>query len=158
MVEKTKLLVYRSYGWDELDAADRELIGKAREATLRSYAPYSRFRVGAAVRLACGQTVAGSNQENVAFGAGTCAERCAMFYANSLYPDEGITAIAIAARGTDGELTEAPVPPCGLCRQALLEAQVRAGHPIRVLLFGRAETLVVENLADLLPIQFDAIV
>lgn len=143
---------------NELDAQDRKLAELARKATFTSYAPYSHFSVGAALRLSNGVTVSGSNQENAAFGAGTCAERCTLFHAHASYPDEKVVAIAVAARGTDGEFTESPVSPCGICRQALMEAQTRAGGTkIRVLLCGRHEVYVVDGINDLLPFAFDTI-
>lgn len=110
------------------------------------------------MRLTNGVIVSGSNQENAAFSAGTCAERCTMFYANAQYPDAPITTIAVAARGTNGEFTNSPISPCGVCRQALVEAQVRAKQPLRVLLFGQREVLVFDSITDLLPYQFDEIV
>ena len=80
----------RIFPYEELDAADRELIDAAREATFRSYSPYSHFSVGAAARLADGTIVCGSNQENAAYPSGLCAERTTLFYANSRYPDQAV--------------------------------------------------------------------
>lgn len=151
-------IYYEAYALDELDAADRELVEAARKATYTSYAPYSNFSVGAAMRVSNGEIVCGSNQENAAFGAGTCAERCAMFYANARYPECPIETIAIAARGTDGEFLKTPISPCGICRQALIEAQTRAGKPIRVLLSSATEVHVFKSVSDLLPFQFDEVV
>ena len=93
---------------EELSAEDRQLIEQAIEATSRSYAPYSHFHVGAAVRLENGKTVIGCNQENAAYPSGLCAERTALFAAGAQYPDTAVEVLAIAARGTDGELTEEP--------------------------------------------------
>lgn len=149
---------YKACQLDELAENDRELVEAAREATFTSYAPYSHFSVGAAVRLTNGVIVRGSNQENAAFGAGTCAERCTMFYANAKYADESIRTIAIAARGTNGEFTQAPISPCGVCRQALIEAQMRGGERLRVLMYGQRETYVIDSISDMLPFQFDEIV
>ncbi len=148
---------YTACSEDELAPADRELVDAAKKATYTSYAPYSRFSVGAAVRLTNGELLAGSNQENAAFSAGTCAERCTMFYANAKFPDEAITTIAIAARGTNGEFTALPISPCGVCRQALIEAQTRAKGKLRVIMYGRREVYVVGSISDLLPFQFDEI-
>lgn len=158
MESKQITIDYRSCNPDELTPEEQQLIEKAKEATYTSYAPYSHFNVGAALLLDGGIIVQGSNQENAAFSAGTCAERCAMFYANAQHPDAPIRAIAIAARGTDGAFTNAPISPCGVCRQALIEAQTRAKAPIRVYLFGQRETLLINSISDLLPYQFDEIV
>ena len=114
---------YQSCQIEELAPEDKELVLASKQATYTSYSPYSHFSVGAAVRLSNGEIVSGSNQENAAFGAGTCAERCTMFYANARYPEEHICTIAIAARGVDGSFIKSPISPCGVCRQALIEAQ-----------------------------------
>lgn len=159
MEEKTLIIKYQVFQLDELEEPDRELVNMARKATFTSYAPYSHFSVGASLRLSNGEVVSGSNQENAAFGAGTCAERCTLFHAHAAYPKETVVSVAIAARGTDGDFTEIPVAPCGICRQALMEAQTRAnGKRIRVLLCGRSEVVIVDGINDLLPFAFDTIV
>jgi len=159
MERKTLQLSYHSCQLDELSPADRELVEKAKQATFTSYEPYSHFSVGAAVRLSDGQTCfAASNQENAAFGAGTCAERATLFYAHANSNGLPVSAIAIAARGTDGEFTHAPISPCGICRQALLEAETRAGKAIRVLLYGQSEVLLLDTVKDLLPFAFSEII
>lgn len=140
--------------YDELTAGERRLTEAARTATERSYAPYSHFRVGAAILLDNGETVEGSNQENVAFPSGTCAERSACFYAHSRYPEARFETIAIAARGTDGEFTAEPTAPCGACRQALLEYELLAGHDVPVLLAGRDFVYRVPSVRSLLPLSF----
>ena len=100
----------------ELNAEERHLVELAIEATSRSYAPYSKFHVGAAVRLDNGVEIIGCNQENAAYPSGLCAERTALFAAGAQYPDVPVRMLAIAARGTNGELEEEPVGPCGSCR------------------------------------------
>lgn len=146
----------RIYTYEELDAADRELIDAAREATHRSYAPYSHFSVGAAARLADNTVVCGSNQENAAYPSGLCAERTTLFYANSRYPDQAVTTLAIAARNEQGEFLDDPIPPCGACRQVMLETEVRYRQPMRILLYGRKGIYEVKKVGDLLPLSFDA--
>ncbi|MBS7409157.1 MAG: cytidine deaminase [Alloprevotella sp.] len=154
MTDKTLTIAYRSLQLDELAETDRQLIDAAISATETSYAPYSHFCVGAAVRLESGVVVVGSNQENVAFPSGTCAERCAMFYAGSRHPHEAPETIAIAARGTDGRLTPRPISPCGACRQVLLQAETRFGRRLRVLLYGSQEVIEISGVSDLLPFEF----
>ena len=154
MTDKTLTIAYRSLKLDELAETDRQLIDAAISATETSYAPYSHFCVGAAVRLESGVVVVGSNQENVAFPSGTCAERCAMFYAGSRHPHEAPETIAIAARGTDGRLTPRPISPCGACRQVLLQAETRFGRRLRVLLYGSQEVIEISGVSDLLPFEF----
>lgn len=137
-----------------LDESDRALCREAIEATQRAYAPYSHFSVGAAIRLDNGEIVTGSNQENVAFPSGTCAERTTCYYAHSRWPEARFEAIAIAARGTDGRLTPVPTAPCGACRQALLEYEKLAGHNVRVLLVGAEVVYIVPSVSSLLPLAF----
>lgn len=139
---------------DELSAEDRQLVEQAIEATRRSYAPYSHFRVGAAVRLENGEIVIGCNQENAAYPSGLCAERTALFAAGALYPDVPVRVLAVAARGTDGEMTEEPTGPCGSCRQVIIESETRAKHPIRILLYGRRCVYIIDGIRQLMPLTF----
>ena len=145
------------YTYDELPVADRELVDAAREATYRSYAPYSHFSVGAAVRLANGEIVSGSNQENAAYPSGLCAERTTLFYANSRYPDQPIEALAIAARGVQGKFLPPPISPCGPCRQVMLETESRHSRTMRILLYGTEAIYELLRVGDLLPLSFNEI-
>lgn len=138
---------------DELSAEDLELVELAKEATKSSYSPYSKFQVGAALRLADGTTVTGSNQENASYPLGLCAERTAIFHAQHMYPDQPIVALAIAAYA-NGHYHPEPISPCGACRQVMLEVEDRYHHSMRVLLYGAEGTHVVETVKDLLPFQF----
>ncbi len=141
---------------DELSPADREVVDAARRATVNSYAVYSHFNVGAAVRLADDTIVAGTNQENAAYPSGLCAERTTIFWANSQYPSQAVKVLAIAARTDQGEL-EVPIPPCGACRQVILETEKRYNTPIRIILYGAKECYVVEDgIKALLPLSFDS--
>lgn len=146
----------RVYEYEELNAADRELLEAARQATLRSYAPYSHFSVGAAARLANGIIVSGTNQENAAYPSGLCAERTTLFYANSQHPDQPVETLAIAARNERGEYLDTPIPPCGACRQVMLETETRFGQPMRILLYGRQGIYELESAGTLLPLSFGA--
>ena len=139
---------------DELSTEDRQLVEQAIEATRRSYAPYSHFRVGAAVRLGNGEIVIGCNQENAAYPSGLCAERTALFAAGAQYPDVPVRVLAVAARGTDGEMTEEPTGPCGSCRQVIIESETRAKHPIRILLYGRRCVYIIDGIRQLMPLTF----
>ena len=139
---------------EELTAEEQHLLSLAIEATSRSYAPYSRFHVGAAVRLDNGEEIIGSNQENAAYPSGLCAERTALFAAGTFYPDVPVSLLAIAARGTDGELLSEPCSPCGSCRQVIIESEKRAGRPIRILLYGRRCVYVIDGIAQLMPLMF----
>ena len=139
---------------EELSKEDLALVQIAQEMTSTSYAPYSRFQVGAAIRLIDGQVFRGSNQENAVFPVGLCAERTAFFAASANAPGVPPVSIAIAAQ-TQGQFTERPVTPCGSCRQALLEAETRFRQPIRVLLYGTEGVYVIPSVQSLLPLTFD---
>lgn len=142
------------YSYDELPPEAAKLVELAREATFRSYAPYSKFSVGAAISLDNGEIVCGANQENAAFPSSTCAERSACYYAHATYPQAKFVAIAIAARGTDGEFVADPISPCGACRQALLEYETLAGRGVEVWLAGRDAVYRVPAVRSLLPLAF----
>ena len=138
---------------NELTPADRALVEKAIEATNNSYAKYSHFYVGAALRLEDGQIVIGANQENAAFPSGLCAERTAIFAAQAQHPQLATTTLAIAARNDNGLMAK-PVSPCGACRQVMLEMEDRYQRPLRVLLYGTAGIYVIRSVKDLLPLTF----
>ena len=153
MILQTKVAVCT---YDELQTADREMVDAARAATANSYAVYSNFNVGAAVKLSNGTIVSGSNQENAAYPSGLCAERTTLFWANSQYPNEAVETLAIAARTAQGEL-EMPIPPCGACRQVILETEKRFGNTIRIILYGAKQCYIIEDgIKALLPLSFDS--
>lgn len=139
--------------FDELSEEDQELVSMAREATQNSYAKYSRFYVGAALRLQDGRIVKGANQENAAFPSGLCAERTAIFAAQANDPEQPIIALAIAARNDHG-FTQEPVTPCGSCRQVMLEIEDRYQSPVKILLYGTRGIYVLKSTRDLMPLCF----
>lgn len=143
-----------SVTYDELNDRDRNLVDEARKMTHQSYAPYSRFSVGAAILLDNGVVVTGSNQENVAYPSGTCAERTAAFYAHATYPDARFMVLAVAARDTTGEEIADPISPCGACRQVLAEYEQLAGHDVKVLLAGRDCIYILPSVKSLIPLAF----
>jgi cytidine deaminase len=157
MTSKEIRIVYNEYeSLDQLDPRDRELAQAAIEATKSSYAPYSNFNVGAAVRLDNGQIVKGSNQENAAYPSGICAERTAMFYASANYPENAMTAIAITA-SQNGTLCDNPATPCGSCRQVMAQYQTKGGQPMEILLVGGKKIWKFGKVDDVLPLIFDSI-
>jgi hypothetical protein len=138
---------------DELARDERELVQMAIDATKNSYAKYSKFYVGAAVRLEDGQVFIGANQENAAFPSGLCAERTAIFSAQANSPGQAITTIAVAARNNLGPLDN-PVTPCGGCRQVMLEMEDRYQRDVKVLLYGKKGIYRIKSVKDLLPLSF----
>ncbi|MBQ2838678.1 MAG: cytidine deaminase [Muribaculaceae bacterium] len=140
--------------YSELSSEEQRLVDAARAASHRAYAPYSKFRVGAAIALDNGEVITGANQENVAYPSGTCAERSACFYAHAQYPDAKFRVIAIAAVGTDGNELKQPISPCGSCRQALLEYEMLAQGDVKVILIGSEDIYIVSSVKSLLPLAF----
>jgi cytidine deaminase len=154
MEMKIFIKVEEYYSKDELNKADKELLEEAIRASETSYSPYSSFEVGAAVRMADGKIIRGSNQENAAYPSGLCAERVALFYAQSQFPDMAIEAISIFARSRDFKL-DGPVTPCGSCRQAMAEYENRHRHKMRVIMGNdHGAVQVVEGMDNLLPLMF----
>jgi len=139
---------------EELNPEDRELLFSAREAALNAYAPYSGFRVGAAVRLSSGNIILGTNVENAASPSGICAERNALSNASSNHPEDKPVAMAIAAI-TDAGLTSNTVSPCGNCRQVIAEEEFRNGIDIKIILGGKNKIQIIDKGGDLLPLQFN---
>ncbi|MCF8330862.1 MAG: cytidine deaminase [Bacteroidales bacterium] len=140
---------------DELPEEDRLLLDEAYLSAEQSYSPYSGYHVGAALRLKDGKVIHGSNQENVAYPDGLCAERVAAFYASANFPDTSFDTIAIIAFSDDFEV-DTPVAPCGSCRQALSEYEYKFDEPIRVIMKGKSgNIIVVDSVRSLLPFTFN---
>lgn len=136
----------------ELTSADQELLASALEATHDSYSPYSQLSVGAAVRLATGEIMSASNQENGAFPASLCAERSLLSYVCSNRKDVDIQTLAIV--GTrNGDLVK-NISPCGICRQFIAEISNKQQQPIKLIFFHNDKIAVLNNAADLLPLTF----
>jgi cytidine deaminase len=139
----------------ELDPQTRDLMLNAIEIRQKAYAPYSKFRVGAAVLLDNEQIVLGSNQESAAYPSGLCAERVAVFHAGSMYPEAKILKIAISAT-SDINPTRKPTPPCGACRQSISEYEQKQTTPIEIYFMGESgEIYKSDSLENLLPLSFD---
>ena len=152
MTEKNITTKVQVLAYNELNQEDKNLVDLAKEATKSSYTPYSHFNVGAALLLDNGVMIKGANQENAAF-AGICAERSACYNAGANYPGVGIKKVAITAF-QNGDFVKEPCAPCGVCRQALLEFEVQAGHPMEVILIGRDTICRLESIKSTLPLSF----
>ena len=153
MKERKIEIEYQFAQLEELSQEEQNLVEKAIAATQNSYANYSHFYVGASCLLEDGSIVIGANQENAAFPSGLCAERSAIFGAQSNYPEQAITTLAIAARNANGFL-KSPISPCGACRQVILEMEDRYKQPVRILLYGEAGIYCFGSIKDLLPFSF----
>ncbi len=140
---------------EELSKDIQDLMNEAIEIRKKAYAPYSQFRVGAALLLDNGKIVLGSNQENAAYPSGLCAERVAIFHAGSVYPEAKILKMAITA-ASDTNKTTAPIPPCGSCRQSIAEYEIKQDTPIEIYFMGEiGEVYKSSSLKNLLPLMFD---
>ena len=141
---------------EELAPEDKLLMLEAIAARKNAYAPYSKFRVGAAVKMANNETVIGSNQENASYPSGLCAERVAIFHAGAKFPGVAVKTIAITAT-SDTYQVSVPAAPCGNCRQAIFEYEFKQKQPIRILLMGeKGNVIVCRAIEDLLPLGFNS--
>ena len=151
-IEST-LYVYNSL--EELPEIVQNLMSKAAQARDNAYAPYSKFNVGAALLLDNNEVVIGSNQENASYPSGLCAERTAIYYKGAKYPDAKITIMTIIAGSTNNKTTT-PIPPCGACRQAMVEYEINQEAPIEIYFMGETGKVVKSNsVKNLLPLVFD---
>lgn len=153
IIIETKLKVYDNL--KELPENIQSLMQKASQVRDNAYAPYSNFAVGAALLLDNDEVITGSNQENASYPSGLCAERTAIYYSGAQYPKAKILKMAIIA-GSRLSATTAPIPPCGACRQAIAEYEVKQEAPIQIFFMGETGKVVESNsLANLLPLIFD---
>ncbi len=138
----------------ELSAQEQQLVANAKAAFKTAYAPYSGFLVGASVLLENGEVINGSNQENVAYPSGLCAERVALFYAGAKFPDVKINTVAISVLSKNFEVKDV-ISPCGACRQVMAEYEDKQHRPIKVILHSpKDEVLIANKVEDLLPFMF----
>ena len=139
----------------ELPLDVQNLMAEAVAIRKTAYAPYSNFRVGAALLLDNGKIVMGSNQENAAYPSGLCAERVAIFHSGAIYPEAKILKMAITA-ASDTNKTTAPIPPCGSCRQSMAEYEIKQETPIEIYFMGEIGPIYKSaSLKNLLPLMFD---
>jgi cytidine deaminase len=149
----TRLQVYENMS--ELPDDALKLMNAAIVARTNAYAPYSKFNVGAALLLDNGEVISGNNQENAAYPSGLCAERVAIFYAGSQYPNAKVLQMAITATSINHVVTT-PTPPCGACRQSIAEYEFKQESPIQLFFMGESGKVLKSNsLKDLLPLVFD---
>jgi cytidine deaminase len=140
---------------DELPEEEQKLLASATEAMQAAYAPYSRFKVGAALILENGQVITGNNQENMAYPSGLCAERVAFYYAGAHYPGVTIKKLAITA-AAEHFPSDHPIAPCGACRQSMLEYELNQKESIVILMRGaEGKTYRVQGIHSMLPLFFN---
>ena len=140
--------------WESLQTIDISVVNKAFEAMKKAYAPYSKFKVGAALLLEDGQIIQGNNQENIAYPSGLCAERVALFHAGAQFPGITVDLICIVAKGDLMPISQL-LSPCGACRQVMLESENRQNKPIRIILVNQDNrTMCIDSVQNLLPFGF----
>ncbi len=138
----------------ELPSEIGVLLTQARNACKNSYAPYSHFHVGCAIRLSNGSVIPGVNVENASYPVGICAERSALAAVVSMYPDEVIDAMAISYF-SEQHPSDQPAFPCGMCRQFIAECADRNKKPFQLILAGMTGKIVrIDNPKNLLPFSF----
>jgi cytidine deaminase len=139
---------------EELPDEQQCLLNEAREVTEQAYAPYSKFQVGAVAKMANGEIIAGSNQENASFPVGLCAERVLLASISSVFPKIPIETIAISYK-SEHQKSDHPISPCGICRQSLQEFESRVDHPVQLILGGMTGPVyVIDSASRLLPLAF----
>lgn len=139
---------------EDLNQEQLKVIEKSKEAVINAYAPYSNFKVGAAVLLDNGTVILGNNQENVAYPSGLCAERVALFSANAQFPEKKITHLAISSQGDFIDINSI-LSPCGACRQVMVEVVHRQGESFELLLLNPDGSIYIfSDATDLLPFVF----
>jgi cytidine deaminase len=151
---KKESIVQRYNSISELPEADQQLLRDAKAAVGSAYAPYSKFNVGCALRLENGMVVKGSNQENIAYPSGLCAERVAIFYAGATYPDIPVESMAITVKANDYIVNE-PIMSCGACLQSMSEYELKFSKPMRIILQGETgDIYIAEGLRNFMPFMF----
>lgn len=140
--------------WSMLSESDQQLVEAAQKVCESAYAPYSKFQVGASLRLEDGNVLTGSNQENIAYPSGLCAERVTLFYAGANFPDKAVETLCIVAKG-DLVSQDALLSPCGACRQVMVETEARQDQSYRVILVSQNGACVIfDSAKSLLPLAF----
>jgi len=141
---------------DLLDT-DKLLFEKASQARKVAYAPYSEFLVGCSILLDGGEIITGNNQENAAYPSGLCAERTAIFWLSANYPNQKISKIFVVGGPKNGKNNEElPIPPCGSCRQSILEYEIKQNAPIEIYFSSiGGKTIKCYSIKDLLPFSFN---
>jgi cytidine deaminase len=157
LIMKKEIITFEYEAYEdssELSAGDQELLEEARQVTKKAYAPYSNFLVGAVARLQNGEKISGTNQENASYPVGICAERVLLSAASVIHTNVPIETMAISYNNTNG-LSDHPISPCGMCRQALREYEERTSQSIRLILSGiTGKVFIVEKATQLLPFSF----
>jgi cytidine deaminase len=140
----------------ELNDVEKELFERAKQARENAYAPYSNFFVGCSILLENGEIYSGNNQENAAFPSGLCAERTTIFWIGANFPTEKIKKIFIVGGPKEFSEKNPPIPPCGACRQSIIEYETKQNENIELYFSNLNDEVVkVGSIKDLLPFYFD---
>ncbi|NOQ74317.1 MAG: cytidine deaminase [Crocinitomix sp.] len=152
-MQKKITIAYQEFTYDSIKDMDlKALIDETIQFADNAYAPYSKFHVGAGLRLETGEIIKGANMENASYPVSICAERNLLSHTVSNYPNQKITMLVVYV---DKDL-KVPVPPCGLCRQTLVEVEIRQEQPIQLIMVAKNGTIIsLNSCKDLLPWAFD---
>lgn len=155
-MENELKISFKKISAQDFSDVEKKLFDAAAAARQNAYAVYSNFFVGCAILLENGEIHTGSNQENAAFPSGLCAERTTLFWVSANFPQEKISKIfVIGAPNSDGDFP--PCPPCGACRQAILEYEVKQQKNIQMYFSSRDGTCIhTASVRNLLPFSFDS--
>ena len=150
----TSFEAFESY--DHLDETEKKLFDTAQKFRKIAYAPYSNFTVGCAILLENGEIISGSNQENAAYPSGLCAERTTIYWTSANFPNAQIEKIFVIGAPRN-MVSSQPIPPCGACRQSILEYEAKQNHPIEIYFATlEGEIFKAKSIRDLLPFSFDS--
>ncbi len=143
-------------GFEKLQEEDQKLFNTAMDARRKAYAPYSNFLVGCAILLENGEIISGNNQENAAYPSGLCAERTAIFWASANFPNVGIKKLFVIGAPKDA-VSFIAIPPCGACRQAILEYESRQNTDVEISFASlEGDIIKTKSIRNLLPFSFDS--
>lgn len=156
-MEKELKITFESIeNYNSLDEIEKKLFDAAQKIREKAYAPYSNFQVGCAILLENGEIISGSNQENAAYPSGLCAERTTIFWAAANFPDVKIKKLFVIGAPKDA-VSSVPIPPCGGCRQSILEYEAKQKEGIEIYFASLdGEIYKTKTIRDLLPFSFDS--
>ena len=156
MEKEFKITFEAISSYDALDATEKKLFDAAKKIRENAYAAYSNFLVGCAVLLENGEIITGSNQENAAYPSGLCAERTTIFWTSANFPNVKIKKLFVIGAPKDA-ISSTPIPPCGACRQSILEYESKQKDEIEIYFASLdGESYKTKSIRDLLPFSFDS--
>lgn len=156
MEKEFKITFEAIENYHALDETEKKLYDAAQKVRQTAYAAYSHFHVGCAILLENGEIITGSNQENAAYPSGLCAERTTIFWTSANFPEVKIKKLFVIGAPKDA-VSSTPIPPCGACRQSILEYESKQFETIEIYFASLdGEIYKTKSIRDLLPFSFDS--